>query len=213
MSVNILFPTCQLLEALYIYCICKHTAHTTVHAVDMCNSYMPRSIYFQIARVGNSLFRSFALRSFAHSLCALSLFALSHKIVHFKERSWVIHSWRSLKKSDCEQITLVALLKRAKVSKSLSSLFTKEQQWANRSCCSLKRATWVIRSFALKKRAICSKNSYFLMFLTVFHCFSPFYAQEWIDPIALHSGALSLTKNKQFSRKTKEQIPNPANYK
>ena len=198
MSVNILFPTCQLLEALYIYCICKHTAHTTVHAVDMCNSYMPWSIYFQIARVGNSLFRSFALRSFA----------LSHKIVHFKERPWVIYYWCSLKKSDCEQITLVALLKRAKVSKSLSSLFTKEQQWANRSCCSLKRATWVICSFALKKRVICSKNSYFLMFLTVFHCFSPFYAQEWIDPIAL-----SLTKNKQFSRKTKEQILNPANYK
>ena len=42
------------------------------------------------------------------------------------------------------------------------------------------------------------------MFLTVFHCFSHFYAQEQIAPVAL-----LLTKKRAIRSKTKEQVPNP----
>ena len=46
----------------------------------------------------------------------------------------------------------------------------------------------MIHSFALTKRAICSKKFvFFTMFMTVFNCFSPFYAQERIAPVALCS--------------------------
>ena len=48
----------------------------------------------------------------------------------------------------------------------------------------------IICSVGLKKPAICYKKSlFFTLFLTVFHCFSPFYAQEQIAPIALGSVA------------------------
>ena len=97
-----------------------------------------------------------------------------------------------------------------------------------------KRATWVIRSWleriTLKKQAICLKK---FLFFYVFHCFSPFYAQELIiapDALSLflkerrtrrylqkstcerftllkEQIALSLTKNEQFAWKTKEWIP------
>ena len=172
MSVNILFPTCQLLEALYIYCICKHTAHTTVHAVDMCNSYMPWSIYFQIARVRNSLFRSFAL-----SLIRSSLF-----------RSSLFHTKLFILKSDRKWFTFIALYKRATVSKSLMLLFKKSHASDSLFCSQEKsdllkiflffnvfdsfslffsflcpRVNWshrssLRRSFAHKKQAILSKN-------------------------------------------------------
>ena len=92
--------------------------------------------------------------------------------------------------------------------------------------------------FALYSRITihCSTNTrknlylFLTMFLTVFHSFSPFYAQERIAPIALRSVALykratgaicffqrknryfalSLTKSERFARKPKELIPNPA---
>ena len=66
--------------------------------------------------------------SFAHSL-----FALLVKITHFKERLWAIRSCRSFKKSNPEQIALIAFYKRATVSKLLLSLFTKERPWAKHS--------------------------------------------------------------------------------
>ena len=59
----------------------------------------------------------FALRS--------SLFALSLKIALLKERPWAIHSPRSLKKRDCERITLVALYKR--VTRANRSLTKSDQ--------------------------------------------------------------------------------------
>ena len=82
-------------------------------------------------RLGNSLFRSFALRS----------------VAHFLEQLWAnIRSLRSFQKIDCEQIPLISLYKRA--------------TWANRSGRSLKKSTvsdslmiWVNRAH---KRAICS---------------------------------------------------------
>ena len=56
-----------------------------------------------------------------------SLFAHLLKIALFKERPSAIRSHHSLKRSDGGQIALVSLLKRANVSKSLLSLFKKEQ--------------------------------------------------------------------------------------
>ena len=103
--------------------------------------------------------------------------------------------------------------------------------------------TWVIRSFfesqshfrsfALMRRAICLKKFIvFTMFLSVFHCFPYFYAQEQIAPINLYSVTLfkewqerfalkkseSLFctfahKNEQNAWKTKEQIPNPGYFR
>ena len=59
----------------------------------------------------------------------------------------------SLKKSNHEQIALVALNKRATMSDLLRSLMTKEQPWANRSRSLFKRATVRIRShYAWQKR-------------------------------------------------------------
>ena len=45
----------------------------------------------------------------------------------------------SLKKSDCERFALIALYKRANMSESLLSLFTKEWLWAKCCCCSLQK--------------------------------------------------------------------------
>ena len=53
-------------------------------------------------RAVNSLFHSFALCSFAHSLFALCSFALSLKITHFKEQLLAIGSHCILQKSKCE---------------------------------------------------------------------------------------------------------------
>ena len=95
---------------------------------------------------------------------------------------------------------------RATVSDLLSSLFKKERPWANRSHYSLQKSDesqslfnkewreWFTRffranpTFTIKKRAIrLKKFLVFTMFLTVFHCFSPFYAQELIATVALCS--------------------------
>ena len=133
-----------------------------------------------------------------------------------KRCAWANRSRRSLKKSDNEQIALVALYKRATVSESL---FTKERPWVNRSWFS-------------------GKNLYILY---IFHCFSIFmpnrellpslfalwlFTKEWpwviCSRCSLHkSNASDLLffkstllfrsqKNEQFARKTKEGIPNPA---
>ena len=67
---------------------------------------------WQLTRVGNSLI--------AHSLI------LSKR----NERLWGIRSDHSRQMSNCEQITQVAHIKRAIVSKSLRSLMTNEQPWA-----------------------------------------------------------------------------------
>ena len=79
------------------------------------------------------------------------------------------------------------------MSKSLLSLFTKERPWANHSPCSLEKINvinlLVIRANCFQKRAICSKK---FIFFVCFHCFSPFYAKEWIAPIAIFSRAAGL---------------------
>ena len=108
----------------------------------------------------------------------LSLFAVLLKIAPFKERLWVIHSCRSLKKSNREWITLIILFKRATGSKlfsiririfliffiplfmpkseSLPSFFTKERPWA--ICYTLGRfCSWV--SFVLI--AVCTLERFF----------------------------------------------------
>ena len=113
---------------------------------------------------------------------ALSFFALLLKIALLQERSWAIRSPRSLKKewplANCSH-----------------RFFLKERPWANRSHHSLKKSDMndllMICSFAFKKRVIRSKKFVvFTMSLTVFHRFSPFYAQGLIASIALHSNTL-----------------------
>ena len=74
-----------------------------------------------------------------------------------KRCAWANRSRRSLKKSDSEQIALVALYKRATVSESL---FTKERPWVNRSWFS-------------------GKNLYILY---IFHCFSIFMPNRELLP-------------------------------
>ena len=86
-------------------------------------------------------FAGLGIRSFAHSLFTLSL-----KITHFKERPWGILSRHSLQKSY--------------VIQSLSPLFKKE--WCE----------WFASERITRKTgAICSKNSYFSY---VFDSFPPF---------------------------------------
>ena len=146
-----------------------------------------------------------------------------------------ICSGGSLQKSDHEQITLIALKK---------------------------RATWVIHLWferiTLKYKQFTRKSSYFSYVLTSFHCFSSFFIfmsesllllfahllffKEWrerIAPAAIYKRATvreslrslmtkkaivafalfhgqiahSLTKNERFDQKIYEQLPNPENYK
>ena len=59
----------------------------------------------------------------------------------------------------------------------LLSLFKKEQ------------CEWFVL-LLWKTRDLLKKVVVFTMFLTIFHCFSPFYAQEQMAPGALHSVAL-----------------------
>ena len=102
--------------------------------------------------------RSFALFSFTQNSS-------------FKKWLWAIRTCRSLKNSDRESIAFITLYKRATMSELLSLLFKKEQpEW-----------------FAcdLSKSLLKSRKKF--LFLYVFHCFPPFYAQEWIAPIALCS--------------------------
>ena len=55
-------------------------------------------------------------------------------------RSSLFCSKSLILKSDCERLALLALYKRATMSKSLSLLFTKEQPWVNRSSRSLQKS-------------------------------------------------------------------------
>ena len=89
---------------------------------------------------------------------------------------------RSFVKSDREQIALVALyIQKSDESELLSSFFKKKSKM---------RDSPVILSFALKKRAIRSKKILaFTKFLTVFHCFSPYYSQEGLAPVVLYKKA------------------------
>ena len=57
----------------------------------------------------------------------------------------------------------------------------------------------MICSFALKKREVPATNFVaFTMFLTVFPCFSAFYTQEQLAPIALRSIAFLKEQREQF---------------
>ena len=95
---------------------------------------------------------------------ALSLYALSLKIAHLKiELPWVIRCCCSLKKRNFERIPLIALYKRAAMSKSLLSLFKKDQcQWFTREPL----------FHSKKNERFARKKSYFspcfLQFFTVF---------------------------------------------
>ena len=95
----------------------------------------------------------------------------------------LIRSCCSLKKSDFERIALVALYKRAAMTESRLFLFKKEQR------------EW----FACELSESLSKNERFdwknLYFSYVFHCFSSFYGQERIAPIALGSVTFFLRSN------------------
>ena len=147
-----------------------------------------------------------------------------------------ICSGGSLQKSDHEQITPIALKK---------------------------RATWVIHLWferiTLKYKQFTRKSSYFSYVLTSFHCFSSFFLFLWVNlsccsslicsflksdgselllllftkermwgnrsghswqkkaivAFALFHGQIahSLTKNERFDQKIYEQLPNPENYK
>ena len=89
------------------------------------------------------------------------------------ERMWAICSYHSFKKSNCKQITLVALNKRATVSDSLRSVMKKEQPWSNhslrKSCVS--DLLMILCSNRSQKTSNSLKKTYFLY---VFDSFSLF---------------------------------------
>ena len=135
-------------------------------------------LLYILHRVWNSLFCSFALRSFAQN-------------GSFQEQLWAIRSHRSLQKSDFGRFAHFALYKRATVRDSLLLFFTKEQCEQIAFIAHWKRAMWVIHSWsewiACKKQTIRSKNLYFsFVFWQFFRLFSLLiYAQEQIAPMAL----------------------------
>ena len=150
------------------------TFHRLYCIKQILNSFVKNSVHNVFLRSFNKVFIRIMLpiwrgthlpglgnHSFTHSLFALLL-----KIAHFKERPWVIRSCHSLKKSDYKyvQIALISLYQTDSVSKSLSSLFKKEQcEWFTRYSSKLRT----------KNEQFAQRKSYFLY---VFHCFSPFYA-------------------------------------
>ena len=79
---------------------------------------------------------------FSKGFCSFPPFKAKNQIAPVALRSVAF----SFLKSDCEQIPQVALNKRATVSNLLRLLITKEQQWAIRSCHSLKKSNWAIGS-------------------------------------------------------------------
>ena len=100
-------------------------------------------------------------------------------------------SWLScyFLKSDREGIAQVALNKRATVSDSLLLLFTKEKHWAICSGRSWKKSNGSILLFFASEslfgsQAICSKKFEKIIFFIWFLQFSPFFAKEWIPPVA-----------------------------
>ena len=103
-----------------------------------------------------------------------SLFALLLKIAHFKEQPWAIRSCCSLQKSGHEHLLTLLFTKRQ--SERIPLVALKKRELIH---------SW-FEQIASKKRAICSKKSYFWTVLS----FPPFYAQKWISPVALCSFTL-----------------------
>ena len=106
---------------------------------------------------------------------------------------------------------LVALLNGATVSELLYSLFKKEWTWANCYCRSLmalvalhKRATGVICSWferiSQKTSNSLEQIHIFRMFLTVFHCFSPFLCSR---------ANRSRRSCRSFAHKTRDLLEKP----
>ena len=92
-----------------------------------------------------------------------------------------------------QQLSSLSLLSRSflkiDVSDLLSSLFTRERLWANRSCCSLQKSNGErFPPVAHDKRAM----EAILSFSQANHSFAPL-----------------ITKNELFTRKLDERIPNP----
>ena len=154
-----------------------------------------KEIYIQLTTVYSNIIitglgiHSFALLSFLfrsslfHSLLFSSSLFCSNRSYYW---ATVSDSLSLLfKKEHLERITLVTINNRATMSNSLRSLMMKENPWANRSSCSVKKNdisnSLVIRANSSQKCAIPLKilfNSF--LFLAGFHCFSSFYAQERI---------------------------------
>ena len=79
------------------------------------------------------------------------------------------------------------------MSKSLSALIALYKRVTQENCsrCSLKKSD--VSDYLFLSHKPCNsleKIVFFIMFLTFFHCFFPFYAQERISPVALRSVAL-----------------------
>ena len=144
-------------------------------------------------------------------ICSFALllfrsFALSLKIALLKERPWAIYSCKSLKNRDCEWITLVALYKR--VTWVIRLFFGSKSHFRsfalkNRAIC-LNKFFVLTMFLPLRPRAICSRYS--LLRCSLLRC--SFLKSDGSDSNQYF--ALLLTKNKQFARKTKERIANPA---
>ena len=125
-------------------------------------------------------------------------FTLSLKITLYKVRPWAIRSCSSLQKSDTGEL--------------LSSLYAKERLWAKHSHRSLQKSEaskllsslfkneWFARDLLFQTSQSLKKICIFTMLLTVFHFFSPFYAQVLFTPIALCSVAPLLCSKQQWER-------------
>ena len=146
-------------------------------------------------------------------------FPLSLKIAHIKDGLWVIRSRHPWKKSNHEQIALVALSKRATMSDSLRLLRTKERLWAIRSGHSWKKSSMsdslMIWAKCSQKRAIRLEKILFFVVLGSFSLLYPYNAHERIAHVALHSVMTTerwegfALFHEQNARKTNERIPNP----
>ena len=117
-------------------------------------------------------------------------------------RSSLFCSKSLILKSKCEQFSLLALNKRMTMSKLLSLLFNMSD---HEQMDLYKRATvsellsllfkkelneWFARDLSKSLSKKSDSYSFFWRFWTVFYCFTNFYAQERIAPVALCSVAL-----------------------
>ena len=134
-------------------------------------------------------------------------------------RSLLFHSQSLNLKSDSERFTLVAIQKRATVSKSLSQLFTKNRrQWFAHD---LSKSLLKNRRFAKKIIFLYVFDSFSLLFLFLFQEQIAPVAQkksdrEQIPPVAHYKTAILnflranrsfAHKKERFAQKTKERIP------
>ena len=122
-------------------------------------------------RVGNSLFRTFAL---------------SLKIAHFKEWPCAIRSCCSLKKSDRERIALVYVFFffRAIMSESLSALFEKE------------RCHWFALESLSKNERFAQRKSYYPYVLDSFSLLFPLFMPKSELPLLFKKMGKLLEKPK-----------------